>query len=123
MSISINKKLVFALSLAIGVITAVTVVQAQTPNASVTLVKDSNNLFTVTISDPNGLVDFSLEPVNRFSYGGGLKGCPTNFKITNVSFADPDDFTPKMIGLVTDCRGGLTEFDILPPVDSRARGT
>ena len=66
MSISINKKLVFALSLAIGVITAVTVVQAQTPNASVTLVKDSNNLFTVTISDPNGLVDFSLEPVNKY---------------------------------------------------------
>lgn len=122
MTTSLTKKLFYLAALTAGITTVVVIAQAQTPNASITLKKDSNSLFIVTIKDPNGIAEFSLEPTNKFSYGGGLKGCPTTFSINNVVFAEPDDFTPKMPARVIDCQGGITEFDILPPADGNARG-
>lgn len=118
----INKKFLSVIILSIGVLLAFTITQAQTPNSSISFKKDSNNLFAITIGDPQGIKEFSLEAPNKFPYGGGLSGCPTSFKVGNVSFADPDDFTPAMNGTVTDCKGNITHFEIPTPVNGLTKG-
>ena len=101
-----------ALVLGIGIIQA----QAQASrNSSISFKKDSNNLFIITIRDPQGIKEFSLQPPGKFSYGGEISGCPTSRKIDNVVFDDPFDFTPAMNAYVVDCSGNKDELEIFPP--------
>lgn len=108
--------------LALGVLFAFTITQAQTANSSISFKKDSNGLFTITIKDSQGIKEFSLEAPDKFPYGGGLSGCPTSFKIDNASFADPDDFTPAMTGTITDCKGNITNLQVNAPVNGVTSG-
>ncbi|MBI3046293.1 MAG: hypothetical protein HYY86_01990 [Candidatus Harrisonbacteria bacterium] len=84
-------------------------------NSSISFKKDPNNLFIITIRDPQGIKEFSLQPPGKFSYGGEISGCPTSRKIDNVVFDDPFDFTPAMGGYVVDCGGNKDELEIFPP--------
>jgi len=97
---------------------AAVIAHAQTSGggtSSVRLEKDlSNGLFTLTVRASAGIKEFSLYPPGKLPYGGGLGNCPTVFKNNNVSFADPEDFTPKMGATIIDCKGKSIDFDLLP---------
>lgn len=84
-------------------------------SASVTLKKDSNGLFLLTINDADGIKEFSLVPSGQAPYGGEIAKCPRTFQSSNVLFRDPADFTPFMAASITDCRGNTDELEIPPP--------
>ncbi len=91
-------------------------------NSSILLKKPvGSEYFNLTISDPNGIQEFSLSPVGRYNYGGGLSGCPRSFNSTNVSFLDPSDFTPAMPAYVIDCQNHTTRLEIATPKNGVAR--
>src|SRR3989344_779949 len=119
-----NRKLlaavIVAVSLFLGLV--LTQVEAATNDSSISLKKDvGTGLFTLTIKDPDGVQEFSLSPVGKSSYGGGLGGCKQTFSSNNVSFADLTDFKPVMSAYVVDCNNNKTELEIPPPVDWLAR--
>ncbi len=90
--------------------------------SSVSFKKDSNQLFTITIKDTQGIRSFSLKAPNKAPYGGDLGGCQTLRAIDNVLFEDPDDFTPVMKAEITDCSGNVDELEISPPKDGETKG-
>ncbi|MBI4132307.1 MAG: hypothetical protein HY474_01610 [Candidatus Sungbacteria bacterium] len=90
-------------------------------SAFVSLKKDSNGLFTLTINDGDGIKSFSLVPSGKGPYGGEIAKCPRVFQNTNVLFADPADFTPVMAASITDCSGNTDELEIPPPEDGATR--
>ena len=96
-------------------------VQAGAGNASVHLKKDTNGLFILTVSDPDGIKSFSFATVTRGSYGGDVGGCPRTFQSTNVLFSDPADFTPVMAATITDCQDNADELEIPPPEAGAAK--
>ena len=106
-----------------GLFAAALMVQAQAArNSSITLERDrSSGLFTLTVADPDGVREFSLQPPNRSSYGGGVD-CPKTFKNNNVIFS-LEDFTPEMTAYVLDCKDNRVEFKISPPKDGVTRGS
>ena len=116
MTTLLNRKILALAILSFGVLAVFTITQAQIPNGAVSFQKDVNSLFTITISDPQGIKEFSLLPAKSSVYGGGLSGCPTSFKSENVTFFDPEDFSPAMKGAIVDCSGNISEIEILPPV-------
>ena len=83
--------------------------------ASVTLKKDTNGLFLLTINDADGIKSFSLVPQTQGPYGGEIPKCPRTFQSANVLFTDPVDFKPFMAASITDCRGNTDELEIPPP--------
>lgn len=90
-------------------------------NSSVSL-KADNSLFVLAISDPDGISEFALQPPGKGVYGGGVPGCPTIFNSKNVQFVDPDDFTPLMKAVITDCKGNVLELELLPPEKGISKG-
>ncbi|OGY64768.1 MAG: hypothetical protein A3I24_04445 [Candidatus Harrisonbacteria bacterium RIFCSPLOWO2_02_FULL_41_13b] len=86
-------------------------------NSSISFKKDSQGLFTVTIRDPQGIKEFSLQPKGKFPYGGGISQCPTSRVIANVAFDDPFDFTPAMGAYVIDCQNNQDDLQIPSPKD------
>ena len=118
-----SQKLLASGILLFGLFAAAVIVQAQAGRApSITLQKDpGSGLFTLTITDPDGVREFSLQPKQRSSYGGGVN-CPTTFSNNNVLFTDPDDFTPEMTAFVIDCKGNSVDFKIPPPQNGFSRG-
>src|SRR3989344_5036933 len=88
--------------------------QSASRNSSISFKKDSNNLFIITVRDPQGIKEFSLQPPGKWSYGGLIVGYPTSRTVDNVLFGDPTDFTPAMAGYVVDCSGNKDEFEIPP---------
>ena len=105
-----------------GLFAAVFIAQAQAARtSSITLESDRNSgLFMLTVTDPDGVREFSLQPPNRSSYGGGVD-CPKTFKNNNVIFS-LEDFTPEMTAYVLDCKDNRVEFKIPPPKDNVTRG-
>ena len=118
---SISRGLVFALALGAVLVTAASALQAQSANnAAIHLKKDSNGLFLLTIRDPDGIREFSLEPATKGPYGGAIQDCPRIFQSANVLFTDPADFTPVMNASVTDCAGNVGKLEIPPPQSGAA---
>ena len=111
---------VFTVALAIIGATVMSV-QAGASNASITLKKDTNGLFLLTISDPDGIQSFALMPAGKGPYSGEIAKCPRTFQNTNVLFTDPSDFTPVMPATVTDCQGNTDALEIPPPDDGATR--
>ncbi|MEK7641036.1 MAG: hypothetical protein AAB389_03510 [Patescibacteria group bacterium] len=99
------------------------VAQAQTNlNSAVSVKKQvDNGLFTISISDSDGIQEFSFQPTQGSRYGGELK-CPTKFSSENVTFVDPSDFDPAMKVTITDCKKNIAEFEIKPLVNGAGRG-
>ena len=91
-------------------------------NASLSLKKDAfTGLFILNMRDPQGIRSFQLIfPNDNPPYGGDLGGCPQTRKNDNVTLRDPSDFNPQLKGIIIDCQGGETEFEILKPVDGVA---
>lgn len=121
----LNKdQIIAAVILALAVVFSLFIIQvnaqSSSRNASISLKKDSNNLFIITIRDPQGIKEFSLQPPGKFSYGGEISGCPTSRKIDNVVFDDPTDFTPAMSAYVVDCNDNKDELQIPPPKSGAA---
>ncbi|MEK9186395.1 MAG: hypothetical protein AAB885_02290, partial [Patescibacteria group bacterium] len=103
----ISNKILAGIILLLGVLISFSIIQVQaaTNDSVISFKKDpTSNLFTLTIKDPDGIQEFSLSPVGKFPYGGGLSGCPKTFSINNTSFANPDDFTPVMPAYIIDCK-------------------
>ena len=117
-------QIITAAILTLGVFFSFLIIQANAQssgrNASISLKKDFNNLFIITIKDPQGIKEFSLQPPGKFSYGGEISGCPASRKIDNVVFDDPTDFTPAMNAYVVDCNGNKDELEIPPPKNGTA---
>ncbi len=90
-------------------------------NAVIYLKKDTNGLFLLTIKDPEGIREFSLEPPARGRYAGEIGGCPRTFQSANVLFTDPGDFTPVMNAYIVDCAGNRDDLLIPAPADGAAR--
>ncbi len=91
-------------------------------DSSINFKKDiGSDLFTLTISDPDGIQEFSLSPVAQFRYGGLLSGCNKSFSSGNISFMDPVDFKPVMPAYVIDCKNNTTELEIPPPIKGSAK--
>ena len=121
-TISNSKKFVAVAILLTGILVSFTIdqVQAAASDSSISFKKDPTSaLFTLTIKDPDGLQEFSMTPVGKFPYGGGLSGCPKTFSINNVSLADPSDFEPVMPAYVIDCKNNTTKLEIQPPTDGK----
>jgi len=101
---------------------AIVHVEAAANDSSITLKKPiGSETFNLTIKDLDGVQEFSLSPVTSFRYGGLLSGCNKSFTSDNVTFADPQDFTPVMHAYVIDCKNNTTELDIPPPVKGVAQ--
>src|SRR3989344_2274698 len=99
-------------------------VEAASNDSSIKIEKDPySGKFTLTMKDPDGIQEFSLALVGRYSYGGGLSSCPKSFSSTGVTFVDPNDFTPVMPAFVIDCKNNTTELEIVPPVNGETRST
>ncbi|TSC77385.1 MAG: hypothetical protein G01um101429_1085 [Parcubacteria group bacterium Gr01-1014_29] len=93
-------------------------VEAASNDSSINIKKDPfTGKFVLTIKDPDGVQEFSLSLVGRYSYGGGLNSCPKSFSSDGVSLMDPSDFTPVMPAYIVDCKNNKTELEIPPPVD------
>src|SRR3989344_4245869 len=117
-----KKKNILTLALAlIGALVFSINAQAQSVNASITMKKDSNSLFTLTITDSDGIKEFAITPNGQFPYGGALGQCPKTFKIDNVRFMDPGDFEP-MTAAITDCRGNIANFEVPVPKNGATKG-
>ncbi|MDO8560651.1 MAG: hypothetical protein Q7R91_00340 [bacterium] len=117
------QKLLFRGIILFGLFAAALIVQAQAARvSSITLEKGSSfGLFILTVADPDGVREFSLQPPDKFPYGGGVN-CPKTFKNNNVIFS-LEDFTPEMTAHVLDCKDNRVEFTILPPKDGVTRGS
>ncbi|MBI1999415.1 MAG: LamG domain-containing protein [Parcubacteria group bacterium] len=118
-------KLLTASVLAVSflLIFAATRAEAAANDSSIGLKKDQGSgYFTLTVKDPDGILEFSLSPVGSSRYGGGLSGCPRTFSNNNVAFGDPSNFTPVMPAYIIDCNNNTTELEIPPPVDGVTRG-
>ena len=91
-------------------------------NGSLSLVEDlQSDLFTLTVSDPEGVASFALEfKTGKLPYSGDLAGCNKSKTINNIAAINDNDLAEKVKGRVTDCQGGETEFEI-SSVDSRGR--
>ena len=93
-------------------------VEAASNDSSIKIEKDPySGKFTLTMKDPDGIQEFSLSLVGRYSYGGGLSSCPKSFSSDNVALVDPSDFAPVMPAYIVDCKNNKTELEIPPPVD------
>ncbi len=106
--------------LAISFALSLTLIQAEAASndSSVKIEKDPfSGKFTLTVKDSDGIQEFSLSLVGRYSYGGELSSCPRSFSSSNVSLMDPSDFTPVMPAYIIDCKNNKTELEIPPPVD------
>ncbi|TSC70132.1 MAG: hypothetical protein G01um101470_878 [Parcubacteria group bacterium Gr01-1014_70] len=113
-----NRKLWAASMLVISFVLGLVIIRAQAASndSSVRIEKDRfSGTFTITIKDPDGIQEFSLSLVGRYTYGGGLSSCPTTFSNDNVALVDPSDFTPVMPAYIVDCKNNKTEFEIPPP--------
>lgn len=118
--LNINKKTLAAIILLAGLLISLSIrqVRAAANDSSITLKKDpASGLFTLTVRDPDGIQEFSMTPVGKFPYGGGLSNCPRTFSINNVSFDQSSDFTPVMPGYVIDCANNTANLTIAPPKD------
>ena len=93
-----------------------------TGNASITLKKQSNGYFTLTMKDSQGIKEFSLNPPDKLPYSAQLTNCPQTKESTNVSFTDPGDFTPQMTAYIIDCKDNKDEFTLSAPKDGISRG-
>ena len=93
-----------------------------TGNASIVLKKQSNGLFTLTMKDPQGIKEFSLNPPDKLPYSAQLGNCPTTRESTNVTFNDPADFTPQMTAFIIDCGDNKDEFTISAPKNGTSQG-
>ncbi|MBI2640165.1 MAG: hypothetical protein HYW90_04760 [Candidatus Sungbacteria bacterium] len=108
------KKSLWALTVLGSLLVGFGVVYAQVKqNASVTLQKQTQGLFELTIRDPDGIQSFSLQPVGKSSYGGEVR-CPKTYSSKNVVFSF-EDFTPPMKAYVVDCAGNQVDFEISEP--------
>src|SRR3989344_2728333 len=107
-----NRKLTAATILVFSFLLSLIIIRvsAATNDSSINLKKDpSSGLFTLTVKDPDGIQEFSLSLVGRYSYGGGLSNCPKSFSSNNVTILDPSDFTPVMPAYVIDCKNNTAE--------------
>jgi len=107
--------------LAAGILISGSLIHAQPTlgNASVKLEKDpATELFTLTISDPQGIKEFSLKPPGRPRYAGELPRCPRTFQSKNISFQDPADFDPAMAAVIIDCQDNSDNLKIPPPAEN-----
>ncbi|MBU6415413.1 hypothetical protein KGQ34_04215, partial [Patescibacteria group bacterium] len=122
-----NKKLTSFLILFAGFAAAMAIVRVPTFAASkpfIALERDpSSGLFTLTVSDPNGIKEFSLLPKDKSPYGGALGNCATVFKSDNVGYFSPDQFTPKMDATILDCQGNTVSIELPPLKDGATRGS
>ena len=91
-------------------------------NGSLSLVKDlQSGLFTLTVSDTEGVASFALEfKTGKLPYSGDFSGCQRSKSINNIAAFNDSDLAETMKGRVTDCRGGETEFEI-SAVDAKGR--
>lgn len=121
-----NKKFVSFLILLAGFVAAMTIVRVQTWAASkpfIALERDSSSgLFALTVSDPNGIKEFSLLPQGKSPYGGALGNCSTIFKSDNIGYFSSDQFTPKMDATILDCRGNTVSIELPPLKNGATRG-
>lgn len=121
--IFLNKNFLAALIIASSLAVAGVITQAAASAMSVSLEKNKiSGFFTLSIRASSGIKEFVLYPPDKSSYGGGLSGCQKNFKSDNIAFADPGDFTPKMLATITDCGGESADFELLPSEDGRIIG-
>lgn len=115
-----NRKFLAASILAISFVLSLALIHAEAASndSSIKIEKDPfSGKFTLTMKDPDGIQEFSLSLVGRYSYGGGLSSCPKSFSSNNVSLMDPSDFTPVMPAYIIDCKNNKTELEIPPPVE------
>ncbi len=119
-----NKRFLAFVVLALSFLVSFVIAYGATPsrNSTVSLKKDENSLFTLAISDPDGISEFSLQPPGKSSYGGGVPGCPTIFNSKDILFIEPEDFTPSMIATITDCKKNVLELELLPPEGGITKG-
>ena len=116
----VNRRLWAVSILAISFVLSLVFIQAEAASndSSIKIEKDPySGKFTLTFKDPDGIQEFSLSLVGRYSYGGGLSSCPKSFSTDNVVLMDPSDFTPVMPAYIVDCKNNKTELEIPPPVD------
>ncbi|MEK7180620.1 MAG: hypothetical protein AAB706_04040, partial [Patescibacteria group bacterium] len=119
-----NKKILYIFLFLSVLFLTLTIAPAEAAknDSSISLKKSvDTGFFTLTISDPDGLQEFSMTPTGEFPYGGGLGSCPKSFSNNLVSFSDPDDFTPVMPAYVIDCKNNTTNLEIAPPKDGLAK--
>src|SRR3989338_10467904 len=103
----VNRRLWAVSILAISFVLSLVFIQAEAASndSSIKIEKDPySGKFTLTFKDPDGIQEFSLSLVGRYSYGGGLSSCPKSFSSDNVSFVDPSDFAPVMPAYIVDCK-------------------
>ncbi|MEK7560056.1 MAG: hypothetical protein AAB522_02030, partial [Patescibacteria group bacterium] len=106
-----------------GILFGALALHAQTTgNGSLSLVEDlQSDLFTLTVSDPDGVASFALEfKTGKLPYSGDLSGCQRSKTINNIAAINDADLAATVTGRVTDCRGGETEFEI-SAVDSKGK--
>jgi hypothetical protein len=123
-----HKKVAAALLFVGGLLVSLSVLlqaEAAAEDSSISFKKDpGSGYFSLTVRDPDGIQEFTLQPVDRSSYGGGLSNCPKTFTSNNVTyFSDPSDFNPPLAATVRDCNNNTTELEIAPPKDGRAVST
>ncbi len=118
-----RKKFFFVAIIALGFLVSSIVAYGASSarNSSVSLKKDGS-FFILAISDPDGISEFSLQPPGKNAYSGGVARCPTIFNSKNIQFFDPEDFTPVMTAVITDCKGNVLELQLLPPEDGTSKG-
>ncbi|MDO8466674.1 MAG: hypothetical protein Q7S83_00870 [bacterium] len=99
------------------------VAQAQTNlNSSVSVKKQPDDgLFTITVSDSDGIQEFNFQPAAGARYGGELK-CPKTFSNNNVLFVESEAFNPAMKVTITDCKKNVAEFEIGPLTNGSGKG-
>ncbi len=118
---SVDNKIASVLILAVVALAAFVIAyyaEAAKRDASVSLQREPGvGLFILTIRDPDGIREFSLQPPGKPSYGGEVK-CPASFSSKNIVFDPVGDFTPAMNAYVIDCAGNRVEFE-LPPLDEK----
>lgn len=91
-------------------------------NGSLSLLKDlQSGLFTLAVTDSEGVASFSLEfKTGKLPYSGDLAGCQRSKSINNIGALNDNDLAETIKGTVLDCQGGKTEFEI-SAVDAKGR--
>ena len=90
-------------------------------NGSLSLIEDlQSDLFTLTVSDPEGVASFALEFKGKLPYSGDLSGCQRSKSINNIAAISDSDLTETVKGRVVDCQGSETEFEI-SAVDTKGK--
>ncbi|MBI2625379.1 MAG: LamG domain-containing protein [Candidatus Nealsonbacteria bacterium] len=90
-------------------------VQAAASDSSINLSETEFQLFVFTITDPDGILEFSITPSGKLPYGGLLAGCPTSYD-NNLTLL-PEDFLPSIQAYIIDCANNTTKLEIPAPVN------